>query len=95
VAAPSDKDKTQADEVERICKEILQPMVKADGGDLYLVNVTTEDVHIHLSGACAGCPGAQMTRDRMMEPLIVHAAPKAKLTLTTGFRVPEGARKIE
>lgn len=93
--AAAEKDKPQTDEVERICKEILHPLVKADGGVLYLVTATADDIHIHLSGACAGCPGAQLTRERVMEPLLVHAAPKAKLTLTTGFRVPDGARKFE
>ena len=28
-------------------------------------------------------------------PLITNAAPKAKLRLTTGWKVPEGAKKIE
>lgn len=70
-------------------------MVRADGGVMYLVSVTTDDIHIHLAGACAGCPGSQFTRDRLIEPMLTNAAPKAKLKLTTGWRVPDGARKVE
>jgi len=62
---------------------------------LFLVSVTAEDVHIHLGGACAGCPGAAITRDRMLEPALKTVLPKARLTVTTGFRVPEGAQKID
>ena len=42
--------------------ELAVPLVKADGGEVYLVSVTSDDVHVHLTGTCAGCPGASMTR---------------------------------
>lgn len=61
---------------------------------MYLVTATAEDIHIHLAGTCAGCPGATMTRDRLLEPTLHTVAPKASLRVTTGWRVPEGARKI-
>ncbi|WP_394840387.1 NifU family protein [Pendulispora rubella] len=74
---------------------MLAPLVHADGGTLFLVSVTAEDVHIHLGGSFAGCPGAAITRDRMLEPAIKTVLPKARLTVTTGFRVPEGAQKFD
>ena len=66
-----------------------------DGGRLYLVSADGDDVLIHLSGTCAGCPGASVTRDRMLEPAIRTVAPKAKLRVTTGWRVPAGAESFE
>ncbi|MEO6419889.1 MAG: NifU family protein [Polyangiaceae bacterium] len=78
----------------KVCRDVLGPLVKADGGVLYLVSVSPEDVHIHLAGTCAGCPGAAITRDRMLEPAIASLLPKAKLRVTTGWRVPEGAEKF-
>ena len=78
----------------KVCRDVLGPLVNADGGVLYLVSVSQEDVHIHLSGTCAGCPGAAITRDRMLEPAIATLLPKAKLRVTTGWRVPEGAEKF-
>ena len=62
---------------------------------MYLVSATAEDIHIHLAGTCAGCPGASLTRERLLEPAIRAVAPKAHLRVTTGWRVPEGARKID
>jgi Fe-S cluster biogenesis protein NfuA len=82
------------DEVEKLCREILSPLVRADGGEMYLVAVSADDVHIHLAGTCAGCPGAQMTRDRMIVPLLHTAAPKLNVRVTTGWKVPEGAKAL-
>jgi Fe-S cluster biogenesis protein NfuA len=79
----------------KACKEQLVPLVRADGGEIYVVTVTAEDVHLHLAGTCAGCPGATMTRDRLVEPALRAVLPKVQVKVTTGWRVPEGAKKIE
>ncbi len=84
-----------ADMIFRACRDQLAPLVRADGGVLYLVAATLDDVHLHLSGTCAGCPGATMTRDRLLAPAVKALLPKAQLRVTTGWRVPEGARKVE
>jgi Fe-S cluster biogenesis protein NfuA len=75
--------------------ELAVPLVKADGGELYVVSLTGEDVHVHLTGTCAGCPGATMTRERLLEPTVRGVAPKLNVKVTTGWRVPDGATKIE
>jgi Fe-S cluster biogenesis protein NfuA len=80
--------------VTEACRAILAPLVHADGGELYLVSVTPDDVHIHLAGTCSGCPGASFTRDKILLPIVGAAAPKARLTVTTGSRVPAGATKL-
>jgi Fe-S cluster biogenesis protein NfuA len=84
--------------IELVTKALLElavPLVKADGGEVYLVSVTSEDVHVHLTGTCAGCPGASMTRERLFEPTVHGVSPKLNVKLTTGWNVPEGARKID
>lgn len=81
--------------VTKALSEFVVALVKADGGELYLVSATADDVHLHLTGTCAGCPGATMTRERLLEPAVRGAAPKATVKVTTGWTVPEGARKVE
>ena len=83
-----------SDLVLKTCREQLAPLVHADGGEIYLVAASQDDVHIHLSGTCAGCPGAMMTRDRLLQPAVESVLPKAQLRVTTGWRVPDGAQKI-
>jgi Fe-S cluster biogenesis protein NfuA len=83
-----------SDELAKLCREVLGPLVRADGGEMHLVAATGDDVHIHLSGTCAGCPGAALTRDRVLAPIILAAFPKARVVVTTGFDVPDGAMQI-
>jgi Fe-S cluster biogenesis protein NfuA len=79
----------------RALSEFVAALVRADGGEIYLVNATSDDVHVHLSGTCAGCPGSNMTRERLLEPAVRGVLPKATLKVTTGWRVPDGAKKVE
>jgi Fe-S cluster biogenesis protein NfuA len=81
--------------VMKALSEFVVQLVRADGGELYLVSATTDDVHLHLTGTCAGCPGANITRERLLEPAVRSAAPKATVKVTTGWNVPEGARKVD
>ena len=81
-------------QVRKALSDFVVALVKADGGDLYIVSATHDDVHLHLSGTCAGCPGAAMTRERLLEPAVRSAAPKANVKVTTGWRVPAGSQLI-
>jgi Fe-S cluster biogenesis protein NfuA len=78
-----------------ICREILAPLVKSDGGQMYLVRLEGDDVHIHLAGTCAGCPGAALTGEKIISPALRAALPKVRLVVTTGVKIPEGAAKVE
>jgi Fe-S cluster biogenesis protein NfuA len=84
-----------ADLVLKACREQLAALVHADGGEIYVVAASQDDVHIHLAGTCAGCPGATMTRDRLFAPALSAVLPKAQLRVTTGWRVPNGAKRVE
>lgn len=83
------------EQVIKALSELAVPLVEADGGEVYVVSVTTEDVHVHLTGTCAGCPGASMTREHLLEPTVHGVAPKLTVKVTTGWRVPDGATKVE
>jgi Fe-S cluster biogenesis protein NfuA len=87
-------NETLKDQVAKICREILAPLVRIDGGEMYLVALDGDDVHIHLAGACAGCPGASLTGDKVILPALRTAVPKVRVIVTTGIRVPPGAEKM-
>lgn len=79
----------------RMCRDVLAPLVAADGGVMYLVKSReADDVHVHLTGTCAGCPGASLTRDGVIAPAVRTILPKARVVVTTGPLVPEGAYKV-
>jgi Fe-S cluster biogenesis protein NfuA len=81
-------------QVVKALAEFAAGLVRADGGDIYLISAGPDDVHLHLTGTCAGCPGATMTRERLLEPAVRGVLPKATVKVTTGWRVPDGAHRI-
>ena len=66
------------EQVEQVLGEIRKALV-ADGGDLELVDVTDDGVvKVKLKGACAHCPGAQMTLRFHVERILKERVPEVK-----------------
>ena len=62
-----------------ITLEELRPYLKADGGDIRLVEITEElVVRIELLGACADCSMINMTLKGGVESALKKAAPELK-----------------
>lgn len=50
------------EEVKKVLKNDVKPVLKSHGGSVKLVSVSEDGVvKVKLTGACAGCPMAQMT----------------------------------
>ena len=59
--------------------EGIREMLQADGGDLELVEITADGVvRVRLKGACACCPGAQMTLKQGVEKRLKQLVPEVK-----------------
>ena len=58
------KDKVQA------VLDSIRPNLRADGGDVELVDVKDGVVSVRLKGACAGCPMSTMTLKNGIERLL-------------------------
>lgn len=78
----------------RICREVIAPLVRADGGELYIVAIEPDQLTLHLAGLCSGCPGATLTKRAVIEPAVHAVAPSARVVVTNGARIPEGASLI-
>ncbi|MCE9627118.1 MAG: NifU family protein [Candidatus Eisenbacteria bacterium] len=64
------------EDVEKVI-QLLRPMVQSDGGDLELVNVSTEGVvTIRLHGACSGCASSTTTLRNGIERYLRHKLPQ-------------------
>jgi Fe-S cluster biogenesis protein NfuA len=81
-------DDSEKEQIGKVCREILAPLVRADGGELFLVRIEGDDVHIHLGGSCAGCPGASITGDDVLLPVLRSIVPTVRLVMTTGVKAP-------
>jgi len=59
--------------------EIIRPNLQADGGDVELIDVSPDGiVKVKLTGACHGCPMAQMTLKAGIEKVIKAQVPEIK-----------------
>jgi len=59
--------------------EQVRPFLKADGGDISLVEVTDDNiVRVKLHGACHGCSISHITMKAGVEEAIKNAVPEIK-----------------
>lgn len=57
----------------------IRPALQADGGDVELVEVTSDGVvKVRLTGACGGCPMSQMTLKMGIEKRIKEEVVEVK-----------------
>ena len=57
--------------------EAVRPSLQAHGGDVNLVDITTEKVvRVELTGACGGCPMATMTLRLGIERILAEEVPE-------------------
>ena len=56
--------------------DTIRPALQADGGDVELVDVVDNVVHVRLVGACSNCPMAQQTLKGGIEVRIKDAIPE-------------------
>lgn len=64
------------DKVRQILEQEIRPALQMDGGDIELVAIEGNDVHVRLQGACAGCPGAAMTLKMGVERRLKELIPE-------------------
>lgn len=66
------------EQVEKALAQV-RPSLQADGGDVELVEVTTNGiVKVRLKGACGCCPMATMTLKNGIEQFLKKALPEVK-----------------
>jgi len=64
------------EEVEKVLEEV-RTFLKADGGDVELVDVSEDGiVKVRLTGACGGCPMSTMTLKNGIERIIKKELPQ-------------------
>ncbi|HTJ81582.1 MAG TPA: NifU family protein [Polyangiaceae bacterium] len=79
------------DQLLKVMREVVAPLIRADGGEVYVVAVEANHLSVHLAGRYAGCPGTPLVVRGIIEPAIRAVAPTARLEVSNGIHVPEGA----
>ena len=56
----------------------VRPALRADGGDVELVDVKDGVVSVRLTGGCGGCPMAMITLKNGIERIVREEVPEVK-----------------
>lgn len=88
-------DSKGADQLSELLQQIAAPLLSADAGEIYLVAANAREVHVHLAGSYAGCPGVPYVERHLIAPLVANVFPKAELKVTSGLPFPQGAKRLE
>ena len=71
------------EKVKKVLASDIKPYLKSHGGDVKLLNVSADGtVKIKLTGACGGCPMAQMTLKGFVEKTLKGKIPDIKKVIT-------------
>jgi Fe-S cluster biogenesis protein NfuA len=54
----------------------IRPVLRSDGGDIELVEVSGNSARVRLTGMCAGCPSAYMTLHAGVERALRQEIPE-------------------
>jgi Fe-S cluster biogenesis protein NfuA len=65
------------EQVEAVLAKV-RPTLKADGGDIELIDVKDGVVQVALTGACHGCPMSKMTLEHGVEKALKASLPEIK-----------------
>lgn len=66
----------------------LAPALSVDGGGVELVRIEGREVHLRLTGACVGCPGADITLRYGIESALTEEIPEIERVLTVEETTP-------
>jgi Fe-S cluster biogenesis protein NfuA len=85
---------SQYDEILRVLRQVVAPLVEADGGEVFLVSGDSSHISIHLAGRLAGAPGNNLLSRRILEPALRAVMPTIDLSLSSGCLIPAGAVRL-
>lgn len=67
------------DRIEKVLEGDIKPALAMHGGSVELVDITDDNVvKVKLTGACSGCPMAQMTVLGIVENILKSRIPEIK-----------------
>ena len=65
------------EQVKTALENVVRPYLQDHGGDVEFVSVTDDgEVSVKLTGACGGCPRAQMTLKNVVETALKEEVPQ-------------------
>lgn len=81
------------DALNAVLRTVIGPLITQDSGELFVAQLSAAEVHLHLRGRFSGCAGNQLVIQHVIEPALRRAAPDARISISSGELIPEGAQQ--
>ena len=62
--------------IETVLNEKVRPEIRAHGGEVEIDHLEDGVLYVKLSGACAGCPSADITTEELIKGTLVEECPE-------------------
>jgi Fe-S cluster biogenesis protein NfuA len=82
-----------SDALHAVLRNVIGPLVTQDAGELFVAQLSSTSVHLHLRGRFSGCAGNQLVIQHVIEPALRRAAPEAQISVSSGEIIPAGAER--
>lgn len=71
--------------IERVLDEKVRPQLQLHGGNIGIDRLEDGILHVRLTGACSGCPSADLTMEQIVNEELTAAIPEIRqVALVTG-----------
>jgi hypothetical protein len=84
----------KAESVKSMLREVLAPLLRADGNDLYLVDLGPKELRLHVAGKLSGSPGTPAAIEHVIVPAVEAVDSKLSVIVSSGYLVPKGAELL-
>ena len=85
------------DQINRVIDEQIRPSLLSHGGDLTVLSYEDQIVRVRFTGACSGCPSADLTMETLVRDKLTAAIPEIRdvvLEQAVSEELLDFARKI-
>ena len=82
-------------EMTTMLSEVLAPLLRADGNELYLVDSGKKELRLHVTGKLSGSPGTPAAIEHVIAPAVAAIDKNVRLVVTSGWLVPKSAILVE
>lgn len=76
--------------VDEVLEQLIEPLIRQDGGELFVLARSDEEISLHLRGKFSGCPGNTLVIRRVIEPALKRIAPQLRVSISSGEILPAG-----
>ena len=66
------------EDIEKLLDEKVRPDLALHGGNIRILRIESNIIHVQMTGQCSGCPSAELTMESLVSTELKQAFPQIK-----------------